>query len=67
MAAVEALTTLAADNVSESQGVLLSRNDAGSFQSRFSTVRVASSSAVMLRGMHGTMFGMWIAHGEGQA
>ena len=43
------------------------RNASGRFESRFATVRIVESPAVMLRGMHGSTLGVWSAHGEGRA
>ena len=42
------------------------RNRPGRFESRFSTVRILQSPAVMLRGMEDSVLGVWIAHGEGR-
>ena len=41
------------------------RNTSGRFESRWSTVKVLPSPAVMLRGMEGMVFGIHVAHGEG--
>jgi phosphoribosylformylglycinamidine synthase len=43
------------------------RNASGRFESRFATVRVEASPAVMFRGMASSTLGIWCAHGEGQA
>ncbi|XP_069131309.1 phosphoribosylformylglycinamidine synthase-like isoform X2 [Argopecten irradians] len=48
------------------QGVLLDHNLSNRFECRFSTVKVYDSPAIMTRGMEGTTFGMWSAHGEGR-
>lgn len=42
------------------------RNRPGRFESRFSTVRILQSPAIMLRGMEESVLGVWIAHGEGR-
>ena len=42
------------------------KNDSERFESRFSTVRIDKSPAVMLQGMEGSVFGVWVAHGEGR-
>ena len=42
------------------------RNRSGRFESRFPTVRIEKSPAIMLQGMAGTTMGIWVAHGEGQ-
>jgi phosphoribosylformylglycinamidine synthase len=42
-------------------------NMSGRFESRFSTVRILPGNAVMLRGMEGSVLGVWVAHGEGRA
>ncbi len=43
------------------------RNTSGRFESRFSTVKIFPSPSVMLRGMEGSVLGIWVAHGEGRA
>ncbi len=40
-------------------------NRSGRFESRFSTVKIFNSPAMMLRGMEGSVLGIWVAHGEG--
>lgn len=42
-------------------------NRSGRFESRFSTVRILRSPAVMLKGMENSILGIWVAHGEGLA
>lgn len=42
------------------------RNKSGRFESRFSTVKIRKSRAIMLCGMEGSKLGIWMAHGEGQ-
>jgi len=43
------------------------RNASGRFESRFATVRIEESPALMFRGMAGSVLGIWVAHGEGRA
>jgi phosphoribosylformylglycinamidine synthase len=43
------------------------RNTSGRFESRFATVTIRPSPAIMLRGMAGSTLGIWSAHGEGRA
>ena len=43
------------------------RNRSGRFESRFSTVRIQESPALMLAGMAGSVLGIWVSHGEGRA
>ena len=43
------------------------QNGSGRFESRFSTVRILSSPAMMLKGMEESVLGVWVAHGEGRA
>ncbi|MDH3497075.1 MAG: phosphoribosylformylglycinamidine synthase, partial [Gemmatimonadota bacterium] len=43
------------------------RNASGRFESRFATVRIEESPALMFRGMAGATLGIWVAHGEGRA
>ena len=42
-------------------------NASGRFESRFSTVRINNSPSIMLKGMEGSVLGVWVAHGEGKA
>lgn len=44
----------------------LLHNESGKFESRFSSVKIESSPAVMLQGMEGSSLGVWVAHGEGR-
>ncbi|CAG5135184.1 unnamed protein product [Candidula unifasciata] len=50
----------------DSQGLLLDHNISGRFESRFTTIQVEASPAIMLQGMEGTTWGMWVSHGEGR-
>lgn len=43
------------------------RNASGRFESRFATVRIEDSPAIMLDGMAGSVLGIWVQHGEGRA
>ena len=42
------------------------RNLSGRFESRFSAVKIMPSPAIMLKGMEGSVLGIWNAHGEGR-
>lgn len=42
------------------------QNKSGRFESRFSTVKILHSPAIMLNGMEGSILGIWVAHGEGR-
>jgi len=42
------------------------RNLSGRFESRWVTVRIMESPAIMLRDMAGSELGVWVAHGEGR-
>jgi phosphoribosylformylglycinamidine synthase len=41
-------------------------NTSGRFESRFSTVKILQSPAIMLKGMEESVLGIWVAHGEGR-
>lgn len=41
------------------------RNQSGRFESRFPTVHINQSRAIMLQGMAGSQLGVWSAHAEG--
>ncbi|KTG05489.1 hypothetical protein cypCar_00020975 [Cyprinus carpio] len=45
--------------------VTLTHNKSGRFESRFVSVGILPSPAVMLKGMEGSALGIWVAHGEG--
>ena len=51
---------------SSKQGVCFTHNTSERFESRFVTVKIQSSPAMMMRGMEGSTLGIWVAHGEGQ-
>ncbi len=42
------------------------QNRSGRFESRFSSVAILDSPSIMLRGMEGSVLGIWVAHGEGR-
>ena len=42
------------------------RNLSGRFESRWATVRVVESPAIMFKDMAGSTLGVWVAHGEGR-
>jgi phosphoribosylformylglycinamidine synthase len=44
----------------------LLHNESGRYESRFVSVKILESPAMMLRGMHGSSLGAWVAHGEGR-
>ncbi len=41
-------------------------NKSGRFESRWATVKILPSPSIMLKGMEGSVLGIWIAHGEGR-
>ncbi|HAR94881.1 MAG TPA: phosphoribosylformylglycinamidine synthase, partial [Deltaproteobacteria bacterium] len=42
------------------------QNLSGRFESRWATVKILESPAIMLRGMADSVLGVWVAHGEGR-
>ncbi len=42
------------------------KNKSGRFESRYLAVKILDSPAMMLKGMKGSVLGIWSAHGEGQ-
>jgi len=42
------------------------QNKSGRFESRFSTIQILPSPSIMLKGMEGSILGIWVAHGEGR-
>ena len=49
------------------QGVCFTHNKSECFESRFVTVSIQHSDAIMLRSMEGSTMGVWVSHGEGRA
>lgn len=43
------------------------KNISGRFESRFLAVKILPSPSIMLKGMEGSVLGIWVAHGEGRA
>merc|ERR1719162_1440224 len=54
------------EGLSEDRQPRLLHNESGKFESRFSSVCIDSSPAIMLQGMEGSSLGVWVAHGEGR-
>jgi len=54
------------EGLPESSQPRLLHNDSGKFESRFSSVQIRDSPAVMFKGMEGSSLGIWVAHGEGR-
>jgi len=53
-------------NIPEPEQPRLLENESGRFESRFSSVKILDSPAVMFKGMEGSSLGIWVAHGEGR-
>ena len=53
--------------IPDEQQVRFIHNRSGRFESRFSTVKIKESPAIMLQGMADAVLGIWVAHGEGRA
>lgn len=43
------------------------QNTSGRFESRFSAVKILPGPSIMLKGLEGSVLGIWVAHGEGRA
>ncbi|XP_071951338.1 phosphoribosylformylglycinamidine synthase-like [Antedon mediterranea] len=56
---------LTTDAASAQQGVHLAHNLSERFESRFVAVKINESPALMLKGMEGSVLGVWTQHGEG--
>jgi len=54
------------DGLNEKEQPRLLENESEKFESRFSSVTILDSPAVMFKGMQGSSLGVWIAHGEGR-
>ncbi|KAF5279822.1 hypothetical protein FQA39_LY18225 [Lamprigera yunnana] len=49
-----------------SPDILLKHNLSERFECRWSTVKIEKSNSIMLKGMHDSVLGVWVAHGEGR-
>ena len=54
------------DGLPEHKQPRLLHNASGKFESRFSSVKIEPSPAIMFQGMEGSSLGVWVAHGEGR-
>lgn len=45
--------------------IVMCHNKSGRYESRFSTVKINSSKAIMFKDMDESILGVWIAHAEG--
>lgn len=54
------------DKEGSKQGVCFTHNTSERFESRFVTVHIQPSPAMMFCGMEGSTLGIWVAHGEGR-
>lgn len=46
--------------------IFLDHNESERFECRWSTVKIEKSPSIMLKGMEESVFGVWVAHGEGR-
>ena len=53
-------------NLPSTQQPRFVHNTSGRFESRFSTITVAKSPAIMFKDMEGSVLGIWSSHGEGR-
>jgi len=70
--AADAISGVETDDTAKAAGVSVSQprflhNASGRFESRFPTVTIGESPAIMLKGMEGSTLGVWLACGEGRA
>lgn len=54
------------DGLPEAVQPRLLHNASGRFESRFSSVQIQPSPAILFKGMEGSSLGVWVAHGEGR-
>ena len=59
-------SAVSANTAGAQQGVCFTHNASERYESRFVTVSIQNSPAIMLRGMEGSTMGIWVAHGEGR-
>ncbi|XP_066258232.1 phosphoribosylformylglycinamidine synthase [Euwallacea similis] len=54
------------DNEFTVPDITLEHNKSERFECRWSTIRIETSKSIMLQGMENSVFGVWVAHGEGR-
>jgi phosphoribosylformylglycinamidine synthase len=54
------------DGIAEDKQPRFIENSSARFESRFSSVQIQGSPAMMFKGMEGSSLGVWVAHGEGR-
>ncbi len=60
------MTSLGLIDRTNPEGIQMSHNDSGKFESTFVGLTVEDSSAIMLKDLKGSTIGAWVAHGEGK-
>ncbi|XP_022908995.2 phosphoribosylformylglycinamidine synthase [Onthophagus taurus] len=53
-------------NVNDQPDIMLEHNKSERFECRWSTIKIEKSKSIMLRNMEDSVFGVWVAHGEGR-
>lgn len=53
-------------NIEDNRQPRFIKNNSGRFESRWVSVKIKKSPAIMFKGMEGSILGVWIAHGEGR-
>lgn len=48
------------------QSTLLTHNESERFECRFTSVKIKKTKSIMLDGLEDSVFGVWVAHGEGR-
>jgi phosphoribosylformylglycinamidine synthase len=54
------------NNTKQQQPPRFLQNESGRFESRFVSIKIEKSNAILLKEMENSSFGVWIAHGEGK-
>lgn len=60
------ITGRTSSSISEVEHPRFIHNNSGRFESRWVSLQIQESPAIMLRGMAGSTLGTWVAHGEGK-
>lgn len=54
------------EDTKDRSGIYLDHNLSERFECRWTTIRIENSPSIMLKGMQGSVLGVWVAHGEGR-
>jgi phosphoribosylformylglycinamidine synthase len=60
------MTSLGLIDRQNPEGIRMSHNESGKFESTFVSLKVEKSKSILLKALEGSVIGAWVAHGEGK-